>query len=237
MEIETVFTWQDMVHHQVTGKTCIVIDVLRATSTITAALLAGATKVIPQNEISAARTLALQYPGSLLCGERGGLLIEGFQLGNSPLAYKPEVVSGKTLITTTTNGTNAILACQGGSSIFLGSLNNAWAVAERAAAKEQDILILCSGTRGNPSYDDMLAAGSIVYRLQQLHSQATYLDSCFAVLAIYEKERANLYQGVLLSSHSQLLAQLSMAEDVAYCSQENITHCVPVYHDGVITLL
>ena len=237
MEIQTVFTWQDMVHRQVTGKTCIVIDVLRATSTITAALLAGAAKVIPQNEIAAARALALQNPGSLLCGERGGLLIEGFQLGNSPLAYQPQIVSGKTLITTTTNGTNAILACQGGSAIFLGSLNNAWAVAEQAAALEQDILILCAGTRGNPSYDDMLAAGSIVYRLRQLHSQATYLDSCFAVLAIYEKERNNLYQGILLSSHSQLLAQLSMEEDIAYCAQENITQRVPVYRDGIVTLL
>lgn len=234
MKVKTILTWQEMAGRDNGRQIFIIIDVLRATSTITAALAAGAQKVIPQNSIEGALTAAREYPDALLCGERKGVRIAGFHLGNSPLEFKPETVGGKVLICTTTNGTNAIFAAKGGHPIYLGCLNNAWACAEAAFAVSQDLTILCAGTRGNPSVDDMLAAGSMVYRLQQFYPNACYDPVSIQVKQLYEKERHDLNRALIASSHGQFLAKLSMTEDIAYCAKENIIDRVPVYENGEI---
>jgi len=237
MHVETILTWQAMETRQTVGHTFIVIDVLRATSTITAALAAGAQKVVPQNSIEGAHEAAQQYPEALLCGERKGVRIEGFQLGNSPLEFKPEKVFGKILICTTTNGTNAIFAAKGGSPIYLGCLNNARACAEAAFATGQDIKILCAGTRGKQSYDDMLAAGSMVCCLRQFNAETEFDPVSLEVAAAYEKEQHDLHHALITSSHGQFLSKLSMAEDIAYCAKENIIHRVPFYENGEVRFL
>ncbi len=234
MKVKTILTWQEMTGRDNSGQTLIVIDVLRATSTITAALAAGAEKVIPQNSIEGALAAAQKYPNALLCGERKGVRIEGFHLGNSPLEFKPETVGGKVLICTTTNGTNAIFAAKGGRPIYLGCLNNAWACAEAAFDVGQDLTILCAGTRGNQSVDDMLAAGSMVYRLQQFYPNADYDPISIQVKQHYEKERHDLHRALIASSHGQFLAKLSMSEDIAYCAKENIIDRVPLCENGEV---
>ena len=140
----------------------VVIDVLRATTTIIHALAAGAKEVIPLLEVEEARQLAAKMPGqTVLGGERGGKQIEGFQLGNSPLEYTPAAVGGKTLIFTTTNGTRAMLRCKLARRVLVASFVNFSAVC-RELAEEEQIELVCAGTDGHVTREDTLLAGAIV---------------------------------------------------------------------------
>ncbi len=148
------------------GWSVVVIDVLRATSTICHALNSGARQVFPCSDIEGARAKAAGLSGEavLLGGERGGVLIDGFDLGNSPLDYSPQNVRDKTIVFTTTNGTLAIARAEHAAEVLIGSLNNAGAVA-RHLAQAQQAAILCAGTQGRITAEDVLAAGAIIDQL------------------------------------------------------------------------
>jgi 2-phosphosulfolactate phosphatase len=146
----------------------VVIDVLRATTTIVYALQAGANAVIPCREIDEARLIASRYSPNeiILGGERGGMPIDGFDLGNSPQEYTPELVRGKTVVFTTTNGTQALLHAQQAKQILLGAFVNASAVAQKLLG--QDVVhLLCAGTDGQSTDEDILFAGMLVEKLQR----------------------------------------------------------------------
>jgi 2-phosphosulfolactate phosphatase len=145
-----------------TGKTVVVIDVLRATTTIIQALASGATQVVPCLEVDEARRSAGQLGrGALLGGERGGEQIPGFDLGNSPAEYSRERVGGKTVVLTTTNGTRAMLRCKSARRVLIGAFVNFSAVC-RELADEPEIALLCAGTDGHVTREDTLLAGAIV---------------------------------------------------------------------------
>ena len=140
----------------------VMIDVLRASTTITQALAAGAAAVIPCQEVDEARQRAANFPGgeAVLGGERGGLPIEGFQLGNSPSEYTQATVGGKTVIFTTTNGTLALMQCRAADRVLIGSFVNLSAVVERLKG-DRPIHLLCAGTRGRITREDVLCAGAL----------------------------------------------------------------------------
>ncbi len=148
------------------GCTAVVIDVLRAATTIVHALNAGAEAVIPSLEVDDARALARRFRADevVLGGERDGLPIDGFHLGNSPQDYAPETVGGKTVVFTTTNGTRALLHAREADEILIASFVNARAIARRLFDRER-VNILCAGTDGRISEDDVLLAGLLVDRL------------------------------------------------------------------------
>ena len=148
------------------GGTAVVIDVLRSGTSIVHALAAGAKEVIPCLEIEDALALAEQFAHDeiLLGGEREGEPIEGFDLGNSPEEYSAERVAGKTIILTTTNGTRAMHHAAKADEILIASFANASAVARRLFEREH-VHVLCSGTDGKISQDDVLLAGMLAERL------------------------------------------------------------------------
>jgi 2-phosphosulfolactate phosphatase len=150
------------------GGTVVVIDVLRASTTIVYALQAGANAVIPCKTIDEAREIAARFlPNEkILGGERGGTPIDGFDLGNSPLEYTPEVVRGKTVIFTTTNGTQALIHAQKAKQIFLGAFVNATAVAQKLLGQDA-VHLLCAGTDGQRTDEDILFAGMLAEKLQR----------------------------------------------------------------------
>lgn len=143
-----------------------VIDVLRASTTIATALAHGAAAVRPVAGIEEARGLAAVLgAGTLLGGERGGVRIPGFDLGNSPLEYTPDRVAGKTIVITTTNGTAALHACREAREILVGALVNRTAVADevrRLAGDSVTVHLVCAGTDGEITAEDVLAAGAIL---------------------------------------------------------------------------
>jgi 2-phosphosulfolactate phosphatase len=150
---------------QLAGRTCVVIDVLRATTTIVHALAAGATEVIPCLEVDEARRMAAQIgPQAVLGGEREGGKIAGFDLGNSPAEYTRQSVGGKTLVFTTTNGTRALMRCKTATRVLLGAFVNFSAVCGEIAGADQ-IALLCGGTDGEVTREDALLAGAIVVEL------------------------------------------------------------------------
>lgn len=148
--------------------TAVVIDVLRASTTIVHALEAGAREVLPCEDIEEAHRRAAQYPANevILGGERGGLPIEGFDLGNSPSEYTPYSVADKTVVFTTTNGTRAIAKSQHARRVLIAAFVNVSAVFEQLVA-EESVHIICAGTDGDYSRDDVLLAGMLVERLQR----------------------------------------------------------------------
>ncbi|HEY4309469.1 MAG TPA: 2-phosphosulfolactate phosphatase [Pirellulales bacterium] len=154
------------------GATVVVIDILRATTTITYALAAGVPRVIPCGEIDEAKRTAEKTADAvggvrpLLAGERGGLPIDGFDLGNSPREFTSERVMGKTLVFTTTNGTRAMLHCRQGARVLLGSFVSLHAIVTQLRDSE-NVHLLCAGTEGEITREDVLAAGAITHELMK----------------------------------------------------------------------
>lgn len=166
------------------GGTTVVIDVLRATTTIAYALANGAAEVRPCLEIDEARALArLIGPTAVLGGERKGLRIEGFDLGNSPTEYVRERVAGRPVVFTTTNGTRAMRHAAAAESILIGSFANLSAVVETLAICER-VDLLCAGTHGEVTAEDALFAGAVVERLSRMGSGEWRMGNDEALLAL-----------------------------------------------------
>lgn len=158
---------------ELAGGTVVVIDVLRASTTIAHALAAGCREVIPCLEIDDARQIAARLPSgtAVLGGERGGLPIEGFAVGNSPDECHAGAVGGKSLVFTTTNGTRAMLACRLARRVLVGAFVNLSAVcrrlAEDADAGASNVHLLCAGTQGQITREDVLFAGAVADALSR----------------------------------------------------------------------
>jgi 2-phosphosulfolactate phosphatase len=147
---------------ELTGKRVVVVDVLRATTTIVHALAAGATEVVPCLEVEEAREIAAGIgKQAVLGGERGGTQIPGFDLGNSPAEYSRERVAEKTVVFTTTNGTRAMLRCKAARRVLIGAFVNFSAVC-RELAGDEPIALVCAGTDGHVTREDTLLAGAVV---------------------------------------------------------------------------
>jgi 2-phosphosulfolactate phosphatase len=155
----------------------IVLDILRASTTITTALVNGAVEVLPFQEVADAEAAAKDYSREavILGGERGGLPIPGFDCGNSPSEYSPERVAGKKVLFTTTNGTLAMMHCKLASQVAIGSFVNLAAIVERLAAEHNGraVHLLCAGTGRSITREDTLCAGAIVAGLQDLVGDET----------------------------------------------------------------
>lgn len=154
------------------GRTCVVIDVLRATTTIIHALAAGATQVVPCLEVEEARRVATEIGSkAVLGGERAGGRIGGFELGNSPAEYTSATVGGKTLVFTSTNGTRALAHCKAAERILLGGFVNFSAICRELAVTPR-VALMCGGTDGSVTREDALFAGAIVEELRRTGSLA-----------------------------------------------------------------
>ena len=217
--------------HELAGHTVVLIDVLRASTTIVHALAAGASDVVPCLEIRDARELAAKRQGSVvLGGERQGRPIEGFDLGNSPSQYTADTVAGKSVIFTTTNGTGALIACQGAGRVLVAGFVNLAAVC-RALGAEPRVEIVCAGTAGQVSREDVLLAGAIVHLLDatggaagpQLNDQAAIArDAWLAAI-----ESAPLPQLLRESRGGRNLLKLGYDGDIELAASRDKFDLVP----------
>jgi 2-phosphosulfolactate phosphatase len=224
------------------GDTVVVIDVLRASTTIVFALDAGAKEVIPCLEVSDALAIAKQYSAGqcILGGERGGVPIKGFDLGNSPEDYSPDHVGDKTVIFTTTNGTRAMLHAKAAKDIRIAAFVNVSAVVQTLLDCDR-IHILCAGTDGQISEDDVLLAGMLVERLQRqggipyeqnaqaITAREFWLHS-FALPQGLGVEPINsdlLAERLRASRGARGLLSLGLGEDIQAAAQIDRFTCVP----------
>lgn len=214
----------------------IVVDVFRATSSIVTAVENGCKSVIPVLEIEDAVAMQRRFSNErvLLCGERKGLAIDGFHLSNSPLEFTQDMVSGRVLIMTTTNGTRAILGSGDCKKMLMGSLLNAGAVAKAALQENENISIVCAGTEGRYSMDDILCSGAIISRMLDLGGKHALCDLSRTALALYDSYKEDLFANLSGSLHFERLRAIGKEEDIRYCLQEDRMQAVPQYENGVI---
>lgn len=218
------------------GTTAVVIDVLRATTTITHALQAGASAVIACLEIEEAQRLQQNDPQILLGGERGGERIQGFDYGNSPLEYTPDRVSDKTIAFTTTNGTRAMQHCEQAETILLAAFANLSAISDALVGRSV-VHILCAGTDGEVTREDVLLAGAIASRLSnrqarvQLNDQARLAADAWNAVAGDPSEDW-LKRAVANSQGGRNLQRLGLQADVALAAKLDSLPVVPRVDPG-----
>ncbi|MFM7059001.1 MAG: 2-phosphosulfolactate phosphatase, partial [Planctomycetota bacterium] len=169
----------------VTGQTAVIIDVLRASSTIVTALDQGAAAVIPCADPTEAKrikaALATATAPVLLGGERGGVRIDGFDLGNSPAEYTREMVAGRRIVFTTTNGTRALLRCRQARQIVIGCWLNLAGLTDWLAGTAPEVHLVCAGTDGIVSGEDVLAAGAFVQQLALIQGTEPDMNDSAAI--------------------------------------------------------
>lgn len=213
----------------------VVIDQLRASSTIVAALAAGAAHIVPcpttEDALNVRRRLG---PDVLLGGERFGKRIDGFDLANSPSEYTHSVVKGRTIAFTTTNGTVALLHARLAAHVVVGCLNNQDAVAgaavKLAAHARCDLHLLCAGTGGAACLDDVIAAGAIAHVLDQF-GEVTMTDTArIAISAFRDALLTGMEAAMAGATGGRNLIEIGMAHDVAECSRLNTRPIVPHFN-------
>jgi len=222
-----------------TGKTTVVIDVLRATSTIVTALHNGAKEIIPVASVEfAVKVSGGMFGGfTLLGGERNTKKIEGFALGNSPLEYTTDLVSGKSIILFTTNGTKAIVKAKFSQNLLICSYLNLNAVAAKIVTMGNDIEILCSGRNNSFSLEDACCSGKLVSEISKLKEDAILSDTARAGIALNKSFGKSLYKMLADTEHGKLLIENGFEEDIKYCSKLNIIEIIPHFSGNVIKLL
>ncbi len=216
--------------------TVALVDVLRATSVIPQAFASGAARVIPADSVEYATGLlaSLDRKTTLLCGEREGKKIPGFHLGNSPLEYVPKEVKGKTLIFTSTNGSQAMLRCQAAPEQVLASFVNATQAVERLLRPGRDILVVCSGKLGRSALEDAVLGGLLVDRLLTRVPDLVADDGALMARGLWRRWEEDIPGMLAASSHGTYLASLGFETDLEFCARLDSVRAVPVLKDGRI---
>lgn len=222
-----------------TQKTTVVIDVLRASTTVIAALSNGAKEVIPVGTVEfAVKVSSGVYGGqTLIGGERNTKRIEGFALGNSPLEYTRETVENKTIVFYTTNGSKAIARAKFSDNLFVCSFNNLLGMAQHLVKLNKDVEILCAGHNNLFSLEDTVCAGMLVGRIKRLNRSAKISDSSRAAQALYEKFGDDIYKMLENTEHGKRLIQNGFKNDMEYCSRYNNTKNIPYFDGNALKLL
>lgn len=208
------------------GGVAVVVDVLRATTVMAHALASGCAQILPCGEIEEAQQAARSLPlgSAILGGERKGMAIPGFHLGNSPSEYRPEVCRGKTLVMTTTNGTRALLACMAADRVFAAAFVNLRATLNAIESDGRPVHIVCAGTDGQISYEDSLMAGALARSLMR-RGGALANDEAILTSQFWQKIESLLDDDNPLERYlrkgrgGQNVAQLGLEADIVRASR------------------
>lgn len=219
--------------YEVDKSIVVIIDVLRATSTIATALHNGAKAIIPVDSVAECIRIGKQID-SITAGERDGKIAEGLDYGNSPFEYPREFIEGKTLVLTTTNGTRLLQLAldKNAKGIVTGSFPNLSAVCNYLVNQNQDIVLGCAAWKNRVNIEDMLFAGAVIDRIENHFS--INCDSSQIALTMYRAARPNLFDFMKQknASHYQRLSGFGLQKDMQYCLTEDIANTLVVYEDG-----
>jgi 2-phosphosulfolactate phosphatase len=242
VRIDVFFGPPGLTASDVAGRVVVVIDVLRASTSIATALANGARAVIPVEGTEEVVTRAKAFARSevKLAGERQMRPIPGFDLGNSPREFSREVVEGKTVLLSTTNGTTAITSLQGPRDVVIGSYVNFSAVLAmlRAALRGgTDIAILCAGRDKQFSLEDAACAGRFAHHAMRRRTDVAVNDAAFASMLIDRRYSDNLMRLFSASAHGRALSEAGYGDDLADCAAIDSYPIIPIYQDRQITKL
>jgi 2-phosphosulfolactate phosphatase len=242
MRVDVFFTPAGLIPAEVQGRAIFVIDILRATTTMCAALSHGAKAIIPVASTEEALRLS-QTIGStdvILAGEQNCLKIPGFQLGNSPLEMSEVTVRGKTIIVSTSNGTKALLACQGAQSVYPTAAVNLSAAAEKARElreSDQPVAIVCAGRENAFSLDDSYCAGRLVAAtLGDRRPRRGLNDASIACLDLVRRYGDNWRRPLAYSRAGRELIKLGFRADLLDAARLDAYPVLPHFHERRVTL-
>ncbi|MEI6100946.1 MAG: 2-phosphosulfolactate phosphatase [Eubacteriales bacterium] len=235
MQITVAITSKYFKSGELTDKTAVVVDVLRASSTIITAIQHECDRIIPAaSPMEAAKIKKASEGEVLLGGEMESKIIQGFDKGNSPLEYMDQSVLDKTIIFSTADGSITIKKCDEAAEVLIGAMLNAAAVAKRVIDIGRDTYLVCAGTQGKFSTDDVLAAGCILDRIMQLDASVELDDLGKVAIKMYLHAKSNMISAMEGCRQYEYLAETGHQGDVKFCLQEDIYPIVPVYKEGVI---
>ncbi|HLP77546.1 MAG TPA: 2-phosphosulfolactate phosphatase [Candidatus Paceibacterota bacterium] len=248
--LEVLFTpadFAELKHRNLDQTLCVVFDVFRATSSMITALSNGAVAVIPVGEIPEALEIRRTNPAVLLAGERDGLRIGAaltggveFDLGNSPREFTKERVAGKTIVSTTTNGTRALRSCAHAKTVLIGSFLNLAATARAVQqSAPESLIIICSGTFKQTALEDALGAGALCDMLWDRLSRTSISDAALMAHKLYQLGKADVLKAASESRNGRkLLANPDLHDDVPFCMQvDKCNFAAALQKDGHITVL
>lgn len=219
--------------YDVSSSIVVIIDVLRATSTIASALYNGAKSIVPVDSVADCIKLGKQMD-AITAGERDGQIAEGLKYGNTPLQYTPDFIKGKTLILTTTNGTKLLhmALTEGAKGILTGSFCNISSVCDYLVRENKNVILACAGWKDRVNIEDTLLAGAIVHRVKENFHQNC--DACQISESIYLLAKNDLF-GFMKeknASHYHRLMGFGLEEDIRYCLTEDNANILCLYDGG-----
>jgi 2-phosphosulfolactate phosphatase len=238
MDAEVFLTHSTISEGDMQGRTVVVIDVLRACSTIVTALDRGARAVMPVLDMAQAGKIASNLDPDVyrLGGERGGEKIEGYHLGNSPREYAPEVVKGRDVILNTTNGTRALEKAKGADHLVAASFLNAERVVDFVRQTTNAITIVCAGRQNRIALEDTLCAGLLLDRLWDGQEPYPVSDSAHTAYTLYHTDQDDLENALRGANHAERLVQQDYKEDLDYCFQVDEIPALPYYTENRMRL-
>lgn len=220
MNLDVVLLPSDLESHHLTGRTVVVFDVLRATTTMAAALAAGVAEIRVHGSVQDAKSAAAGDPGArILCGEENCLPPAGFDLGNSPGQFRREPHAGRTVYMSTTNGTRAIVAAKNADRILIGAMVNATATARAIAADSNDVTLLCAGTGGEVAVEDVIGAGAVMAALSRLKPFRTDSDTSLMARRLFEASVDDLRAALTESRGGRNVIAAGLLADIDYAAR------------------
>lgn len=219
--------------YDISDSTVVIIDVLRATSTIAAALYNGAKSVIPVDSVAGCIKLGKQME-VITAGERDGKIAEGLQYGNTPLQYTPDFIKGKTLVLTTTNGTKLlhVALAANANGIITGSFCNISSVCDYLIEKKSNVMLACAAWKNRVNIEDTLFAGAVINRIK--HHFEINCDATLIAESLYLQTNGDLlnFMKEKNASHYHRLMNFGLEEDIKFCLTEDNANILSIYSGG-----
>jgi 2-phosphosulfolactate phosphatase len=217
--------------HDLPSSVVVIIDVLRATSTICTALYNGARQVIPVATVEECIRRGTEL-GAIMAGERDGIIAEGLQKGNSPFEYPPGIVRGKSIVLTTTNGTRLLHLASGAAEIITGSFPNLSAVCQYLVNQRRPVILGCAAWKDRVNLEDLLFAGAVVHEVKEYF--AVDCDSALIAETMYLQAKDDLFSAITRATHYRRLARHGLEKDIRYCLTPDVAPSLPLLQDGAL---
>jgi 2-phosphosulfolactate phosphatase len=239
MRIDCYLTPNDVDDLALRERTAVVIDVLRASTSIVTALGNGAKEVIPATTVESATKISANLGGdvALLAGERNGRMVPGFDLGNSPSEFTGGKIHGRSIIFTSTNGSQAIAKARYAQELAVCAFINMSAVVQLIVGRPRPFAVVCSGKEGGFSLEDTVCAGMLISRVaESLGDDVSLSDAAVAAVTLHKALGRGLLKMMKNSEHGRFLEEIGFGDDLKLCAQIDTVPVVPLLDAGVLRL-
>lgn len=213
----------------------VVTDILRASSAIVTAFMNGVDRIIPVGTLDEARSYKEQ--GYMVAAERDGIVRDFADFGNSPYNFTPDRVTGREIVYSTTNGTNAIQLASSGSQVLIGAYLNLGALAAHIKKEKRDLLVLCAGWKNKYNLEDTLFSGALAELVLEDKAYYTICDATLGAMDLYDKAKEDMMGYIEKVAQRHRLKKNNLDDVIGYCHETDLTQMIPVFNGHSLELL